>query len=135
MLQIHQFDQFGSEIRTGPEEHQETGFKMDLQQINSGLNQWRGILDLGPKEALINAKVVRKPVQQVVRHKKITGANDGAKINSSGGRIRRKGGKGAQIEQEIQPGNERETEIDFKQEKLRLNDEMNLYVSNIVLHL
>jgi hypothetical protein len=78
---------------------------------------------------------VRKPVQQAVRHKKIAGANDGAKINSSGGRIRRKGREGAQTEQEIQLGNERETEINFKQEKLRLTDVMNLYVSNIVLHL
>ncbi len=64
MLQIHQFDELGSEVRAGPEEHKEIGFKMDLQQRDSGLNQWRWVLNLGPKEALRNAKTVREPLQQ-----------------------------------------------------------------------
>jgi hypothetical protein len=83
---------------------------MDLQQRNSRLFQRSRILDLGPEETLRNAKIMRKPLQQIVRHQKSPRANDGTKIHRA---IRRgvslKGRKGPKTKQEIQPGNERET--------------------------
>lgn len=96
MFQINQFEQYGSKVRAWRKKYQEVGFEMDLQQIDSRLNQWTRLFDFGPKEALWDAKTMREPLQQIIRYQKGTRTNDGAEIHSAVGRGRgRKGRKRA----------------------------------------
>jgi hypothetical protein len=53
---------------------------MALWPINSRINQRERIFDFGPKEAILNAKTLLEPLQQVIRHKKISLTNNVTKI-------------------------------------------------------
>lgn len=53
---------------------------MDLLKRNSRFNQRERIFDFGSKETFINAKDLRKSLQQIRRNQKRPITNDGTKI-------------------------------------------------------
>ena len=85
---------------------------MALWSINSRINQRKRIPDISPKEAILDAKTMLEPLQQVIRHKKIALTNNVTKIQRP--TISRRVISLKPFKPSFQPGNELKTKSHSK---------------------